>query len=276
MARPSRSSSSSSSSRYRSARVWRTVSLIALLAAAYWYEQKFGLPGAANREPEKPAAHAPLPAEPAKDSAATTPKPAASSKSLPDLVSSRPGKPAASVEVKTTKVNGYEKLEGCRLVDHRNNDGDSFFVRHGAREFELRLYFVDSAEKYLSDRYEDQRRRVAEQARDFGGIGIDQTVELGQMAKAHTLHLLEGKPFTVFTKWERVYDGERYYGFVQLPGAGGEFLSEDLVENGLVRIHTKGESTPEGQSYRQYRDHLEAMERAAKAAKRGAWGMRRP
>ncbi|MEM9280898.1 MAG: hypothetical protein AAGA96_03660, partial [Verrucomicrobiota bacterium] len=37
---------------------------------------------------------------------------------------------SASVVTSATaaeKKNGYDALEGVRLVDHRNNDGDSFF-----------------------------------------------------------------------------------------------------------------------------------------------------
>ena len=169
--------------------------------------------------------------------------------------------------------NGLEKLTGCRLIDHRNNDGDSFLVRHGDREFELRLYYVDSAEKYLSDRYEDQRQRVSEQARDFGGISIDETIVLGNAARIFTNKLLKGNSFTVYTKWEQVYDGDRYYGFVLLPGdQEDKYLSEALVKNGLVRLHTKGVPTPDGQTYLQFKKRLEKLEAEAKTAKRGAWG----
>jgi endonuclease YncB( thermonuclease family) len=234
------SRSSSRSRKPRPRKLWQTIGLLILLGAAYWYQQRFG-----SDEAEPGSKDAP-----AKTSQTS---------------------PAGSSAV-VKKVNGYDRLDDCRLVEHRNNDGDSFMVRHGNRTFELRLYYVDSAEKYLSDRYENQRRRVGEQARDFGGITIDQTVELGQKAKSHTLGLITGKPFTVYTKWEQVYDGERYYCFLQLPGSE-EYLSEELVEHGLARIHTKGEATPEGVSFYKFRDHLRAVEKEAKAADRGAWGL---
>ncbi|NNE94077.1 MAG: hypothetical protein HKN23_20715 [Verrucomicrobiales bacterium] len=180
-------------------------------------------------------------------------------------------KSAKTAEVE--KVNGYDRLIGCQLVDHRNNDGDSFHIKHAGKVLEIRLYYVDTAEKYLSDRHENQRRRVAEQAEDFGGISIDQVLELGQEAKEFTLDLLEGKTFTVFTQWEEVYDSGRYYAFVEAPGSDGKYLSEYLVAMGLVRLHTKGVPTPDGRNYRQYRDHLNQVERKAKAAKQGAWGL---
>ncbi len=174
---------------------------------------------------------------------------------------------------KVEKVNGYDRLTGCQLVDHKNNDGDSFHIKHNGRDIELRLYYVDTAEKYYSDRYENQRARVRDQAKDFGGISVDQVIELGLEAKEFTLELLEGNTFTVYTKWEEVYDSGRYYAFVEVPGTKGRYLSEILVASGLVRLHTKGEPTPDGRSYRQYRDHLNKTERAAKKDGAGAWGM---
>ncbi len=180
----------------------------------------------------------------------------------------------------STKKQGiYDVLEGCRLVSHRNNDGDSFFIRHGSRKIELRLYFVDSPEKYLSDKYRNQRERVAEQGRAMGGLTPDQTIAIGQQAKKFSREALEGKTFTVFTYWEEVFNGSRYYGFVRMPGSK-KFLSEELVAQGLARIHTKGPGskqkpvpTPDGKSFYQHRDKLKSIERAARAAKRGAWGV---
>lgn len=250
-------SSSSSSSKPDFRRLWRTVGILVLIGAAYWYQEKF-LGGAEAFEQAQTT--------PASGATVEEKQPAAESQA-------RPKPETVEEEEKERDFHGYERLTGCRMVDHRNNDGDSFWVRHGDREFELRLYYVDTAEKYLSDRYENQRRRVAEQARDFGGISIDQTIEVGKAAKLYTGRLLEGKSFTVYTKWERVYDGERYYGWVELPGTDGEYLSERLIDKGIARIHTKGEPSPDGASYRQYKAHLEKLERAAKEADRGAWGL---
>ncbi len=175
------------------------------------------------------------------------------------------------------KVRGYEKFDDARFVESDGNDGDSFRVAAGGREFELRLYFVDAPEKYLSDRYESQRRRVADQARDLGGISTEAAVEVGLAAKAFTQAQLSGKPFTVYTCWEEVFDGDRYYGFVRLPD--GSDLGSRLVEEGLVRIFTKGPGskespvpTPDGASFFEERDRLESLERQAQRDKRGAWG----
>tara|TARA_R110002096_G_scaffold273422_4_gene467241 strand:- start:4285 stop:5031 length:747 start_codon:yes stop_codon:yes gene_type:complete len=182
------------------------------------------------------------------------------------------GKEAGLIQV-SGKKGEYERLSGCVLVEHRNNDGDSFFVRHQGREFELRLYFVDTAEKYLSDRHESQRERVRDQAGDFG-LTVEQTVALGNESKNVVLELLRRTPFTVYTKWDRVYDGERFHGFVELDSGAGSsvYLSQLLVDKGLARIHTHGEPTPDGRGWREYKDFLRSREAAAKQKKVGAWG----
>jgi len=177
------------------------------------------------------------------------------------------GIPASPETDSFRRTDGFDTLENARLVLHRSNDGDSFFVRHGDREFELRLYFVDAPEKYLSDRYVDQRRRVGEQARALG-LSVDETVELGRRAKSEVHDLLAGQAFTVHTKWERVYDGDRFYGFVELedPQSPGRnmYLTEWLIRRGLARIHTKGEDTPNGRSRHEYRASLERLARRAR------------
>jgi endonuclease YncB( thermonuclease family) len=180
-------------------------------------------------------------------------------------------------ETKAEKVRGYDKFTDTQLIKNDGNDGDSFFVKAVGREFEFRLYFVDAPEKYLSDRYENQRRRVAEQASEMGGITPEQAVEVGLEAKAYMESQLKGQAFTIYTQWEEVYDGERYYGFVELPD--GSYLGNHLVEEGLARIHTKGPGskqnpipTPRGDSFFEHRDYLTSLERKAQKAKRGAWG----
>lgn len=185
---------------------------------------------------------------------------------------------APSANSASEKVRGYDKFTNVKLVEDDGNDGDSFIVNAGGEQFQLRLYFVDTPEKYLSDRYENQRRRVAEQAREMGGISVDDAVTVGLAAKKYTESQLKGKTFTVYTYWEEVYDGDRYYGFVELPD--GSYLGTRLVEQGLARIHTKGPGskenpvpTPDGKSFHQHRDMLYSRERQAQKAKNGAWGL---
>ncbi|MEM7516956.1 MAG: thermonuclease family protein [Planctomycetota bacterium] len=176
------------------------------------------------------------------------------------------------------KVRGYDKFAGATLIDDKDNDGDSFYVDLDGKKIQLRLYFVDAPEKYLSDRYAKQQRRVAEQARELGDVSPEQIVEVGKAAKLFVERELKGRAFTVYTYWEQVYDGDRYYGFVEL--ADGDYLGNRLVENGLARIHTKGPGskqnpvpTPDGAAFFDHRDKLRKLEREARNADRGAWGL---
>jgi endonuclease YncB( thermonuclease family) len=250
--------------------ILRFVLVLVVLAVVYWQRGKLpvdgsGEPGEASREKGTAALkEGPIPGI---DEAKTKPEPA------PD----KPIKPAPASSSKPSKVGVYDRFTDARLVDRDGNDGDSFMVKAGGREFELRLYFVDAPESYLSDRYADQRRRVDEQARDLGGITAAEAVEVGQRAKAFTKQQLANRTFTIYTYWEQVYDGDRYYGFVELPD--GSDLATRLVAEGLGRVHTKGPGskekpvpTPKGKTFFQARDGLEELEREAREEKRGAWG----
>lgn len=175
-------------------------------------------------------------------------------------------------------TGGYHKLENVRWIEHRNNDGDSFFVSHEEFDFELRLYFVDSPEKYISEHHAKQRDRLADQADDFD-ISMEQAVMVGKAARKYVITLLKGKTFTVYTNWKRVYDNadDRFHGFVEIPDPDfadkKAYLSEVLVRKGLARIFTWGEDTPDGRHWRDYKEHLFRLERLAQEKRIGAWSM---
>lgn len=171
----------------------------------------------------------------------------------------------------------YEGYEGCRLVGHRNNDGDSFHVHvpgRGVREF--RLYFVDAPESAYKE-YRDgntNAKRLGYQGTYFGGLSQRETTALGQEAKGWTLDLLGRGPFTIYTRGEKVYDGPRVYAFVEVECEGRKrWLHELLVERGLARIYTQGTRTPDGVAEGSQEKHLKALERTAKGGRRGGWGL---
>lgn len=167
------------------------------------------------------------------------------------------------------KKNGFTILRGARLAEHRDNDGDSFHIRHDGKEHELRLYFADCPEKRLHQHNGD---RIRQQGRYFGGLSVEETIGLGLKAKEMTQRLLSSKPFTVQTRWQPVYDSGRFYAFVFVEEGGRtEELSEKLVRAGLARIHTGGASLPDGRSEKSFEQHLRALEREAKAGKLGGW-----
>lgn len=170
----------------------------------------------------------------------------------------------------SVEVERLQKLSDVRFIDDETNDGDSFVVEHEGQRLVLRLYFVDCAEKR---EYKLVAGRLKDQAGYFGGLSIPQTLKLGQQAKAFTADLLRSQPFTVFTRWERVYDSGRIYAVIMFED--GQDLAHKLVHAGLARIHTKGVTMPNGRKANDYENHLREVEKEAKASKRGAWGMSR-
>ena len=83
-------------------------------------------------------------------------------------------------------------LKDCRLIPNPANDGDSFHVSAGEKEYLFRLYFVDAPE---TD--EMTPGRLVQQAKYFG-ITVPQAIEVGRAAKEFVGEKL-ATPFTIFT-----------------------------------------------------------------------------
>jgi hypothetical protein len=75
---------------------------------------------------------------------------------------------------------GWIVLKDCRLIANPANDGDSFHVSVGDKEYLFRLYFVDAPETDAMN-----PGRLVEQAKYFT-ITVPQTIEVGQAAKEFT------------------------------------------------------------------------------------------
>ena len=57
------------------------------------------------------------------------------------------GKPIVPAAASAPKAKPFERLDACRLIPNRWNDGDSFHVRlSDGREIVARHYFVDTIE----------------------------------------------------------------------------------------------------------------------------------
>lgn len=176
-------------------------------------------------------------------------------------------------ESRPRQAGGYEVFEGCRLDEHRQNDGDSFRVRFpDGRVEQLRLYFVDAPESAFRSyaNGENNHDRIADQARDFG-ITAQQAVEIGKQAKQRTHDLLSRAPFTVHTRWDDPFGDRRYHALIQ--PATGPWLHETLVREGLVRIRTKPADLPDGTSANEHLRDLRELEKTARRTGTGAWGM---
>ena len=157
-------------------------------------------------------------------------------------------------------------LDNCQLVPNKANDGDSFHIRANETEYLVRLYFVDAPETANLG-----PARLIEQAEYFG-VSVPQVIEIGRDAKKFVDAKLS-EPFTVIT---RLAEGlgrskiQRVYGLVRTKDGD---LGEQLITNGLARIHGVHPAMPDGSSGEDEIQKLAQLEQAAKQKKLGAWAI---
>jgi DNA uptake protein ComE-like DNA-binding protein/endonuclease YncB( thermonuclease family) len=157
-------------------------------------------------------------------------------------------------------------LKDCRLISNPANDGDSFHVSAGKKEYLFRLYLVDAPE---TD--EMTPRRLIEHAKYFN-ITVPQAIEVGRAAKDVTQERLS-QPFTVFTHMSDAMGQsrlERFYAFVETKEGD---LGEQLVRNGLSRLYGFKAAPPGLTSSRIELEKLQQLEDDAKREGIGAWGV---
>ena len=150
----------------------------------------------------------------------------------------------------------WVKLTDCHYVDAPDNDGDSFRVRGGDKEFTARLYYVDAPETNLR-----QGDRTHEQSLHFG-ITLDETMKAGEKAKQRTKEFLQ-KPFVIWTRWATAGGRgreSRYYVIVEIDGKS---LGEILVTEGLARTKGMAPNLPSGEHAKAYMERLDDLESAA-------------
>jgi competence ComEA-like helix-hairpin-helix protein len=160
----------------------------------------------------------------------------------------------------------WKTLDDCHYVANAANDGDSFHVTSKGKQYLFRLYFVDTAETDTS-----LGERIDEQAKYFH-ITPKQTVEVGKVAAQYTRDKLT-QPFTVRTCFQDALGRskmQRFYAIVQTTSGD---LGEQLIENGLARIHGAS-ANPTGLPRANVEwQKLQQLEREAKLEKVGAWGV---
>ncbi len=155
-------------------------------------------------------------------------------------------------------------LPDCQYVAHADNDGDSFRVRSGKKEFYFRLYFVDAPETNL--RYAERTR---EQSEHFG-VTLDESMKGGKMASDLVRDTLR-KPFTIWTRWASAAGRSkepRYYALVMV---GTNPLDEMLISKGLAQPKGVRPNLPKGEKATAHQEKLIALEADAKKQKVGLW-----
>lgn len=170
----------------------------------------------------------------------------------------------AAEATKSSTPSKWVTLTGCQFLPEDYNDGDSFHVKYGQREFIFRLYFVDTPE--VEDTYPD---RIREQCEYFG-VTREEHRKSGEMARALTAALLK-KPFIVTTRWQNAMGRSRlprYYAFIQI---GNQDLAAILVSRGLARAKGTVAILPSGEKAKDHMAKLKTLEDGAKSKKVGLW-----
>jgi DNA uptake protein ComE-like DNA-binding protein len=174
---------------------------------------------------------------------------------------------SASINLRARdQIRDWIVMKDCRLIPNPANDGDSFHVKVGGKEYLFRLYFVDAPE---TD--EMTPRRLIDQAKYFN-ITVPQAIEVGRAAKDFTRVRLS-QPFTVFTHMSDAMGQsrlQRFYAFVETQGGD---LGEQLVGNGLARNYGFKAVPPGKASSRIELQKLQRLEDEARQEKIGAWGI---
>ena len=157
-------------------------------------------------------------------------------------------------------------LEDCRLIENPANDGDTFHVSVGAKEYLLRLYLVDAPEIEARD-----PGRLVEQAKYFE-ITVPQAIEVGEAAKEFAKSKLAER-FKAFTHMSDAMGSsniERIAAFVQTKEGD---LGEQLVRNGLARVHGIKGAPPGSKTSKAEIEKLQQLETEARQEKIGGWGV---
>jgi endonuclease YncB( thermonuclease family) len=158
----------------------------------------------------------------------------------------------------------WRTYEGCTLIEHEANDGDSFHVRVNKRRYLFRLYWVDTPETDNS-----VPERVIEQAAYFG-VSTQDAITYGKQAKKFAEDFMKGG-FTVHTKFADAMGRsakDRDYAIIE---KDGKFLHIELVRAGLARIHGFQEVSEDMPTASLMRMRVKGAEAEAKKEKRGAW-----
>jgi DNA uptake protein ComE-like DNA-binding protein len=172
----------------------------------------------------------------------------------------------APVDVGAREHKDWIVLENCRFIPNLADDGDSFHVSAGTKEYIFRLYMVDAPETDALT-----PGRLVEQAKYFG-ITVPQAIEVAEAAKEFTQRKLS-EPFTVFTRMSDAMGRskiERFYAFVQTKDGD---LGEQLVRNGLARNYGYKAVPPRFKNSRSEVEKLQQFEDEARQEKIGGWGV---
>jgi endonuclease YncB( thermonuclease family) len=160
----------------------------------------------------------------------------------------------------------WQRLDACRYVPDKSNDGDSFLVQcANAKKFFVRLYFVDAPESEASF-----PERVRQQY-DYFGVTMDELTRGGAQARDYVQRLVGNRYFSIFTRYSFAQGrskNTRYYGLVVVEN---RYLHEILLSEGLARNKGSRVSLPTGEKVKVYASALQRLEDDARVRRKGVW-----
>lgn len=168
------------------------------------------------------------------------------------------------------KKKQWVRLDGCRYVADKSNDGDSFLVQCGRERFHARFYYVDCPETDMSF-----PERVHQQA-DYFGVTMDEVLRGGARAREYVRATLSSKPFHIYTRKAFALGrskATRYYSLVQVDN---RYLHEILLAEGLARNKGTMVALPTGEKARPYVAGLQQLEDRARLGRLGLWATHDP
>jgi endonuclease YncB( thermonuclease family) len=163
-----------------------------------------------------------------------------------------------------TPLKEWIMLTDCQYLDAADNDGDSFRLRCGDKEFTARLYYVDAPETNLR-----QAERTRDQSIHFG-ITLDETMKAGEKATQRVKELLQ-KPFVIWTRWATAAGRGRESRYSVIVEVDKKSLAETLVSEGLARTKGTAPNLPNGEKAKAYMQRLQDLEIEARQKRAGAW-----
>ena len=160
----------------------------------------------------------------------------------------------------------WVRLDACRYVADKNNDGDSFLVNCAKeRPFYVRLYFVDTPETDLS-----YPQRIQDQY-DYFGVTMDEVTRGGTKARDYVQSVLAPRTFSIHTRHASAQGRAktiRYYGLVVVEN---RYLHEILLGEGLARNVGTRVALPTGEKSKDYAAALGVLEERARLQRKGLW-----
>ena len=172
-------------------------------------------------------------------------------------------------EEKTTQ----QVLTHCTLKPDSGNDGDTITAGTRSGQYRISLYFVD-----VPDLSVESFQQMQAHSAYFGNLSEQDMRTVASEAEAYVTSVLSHRTFDVVTRWERAPEESRQQvitsrGFVMIEGKEGAMvnLASLLVERGLATVCQSKESLPDGTPAEEYLERLQALEKSAMTAKRGAW-----